>query len=46
MVSVKENAKGIIKERKIEVIDNNNIAFDHARFIIDAMLYIDNSIDQ
>lgn len=46
MVSVKENAKGIIKERKIEVIDNNNIAFDHAKFIIDAMLYIDNSIDQ
>lgn len=39
-VSVKENVYGIIKERNLEVLTSHNIAFDHARFIVDALLYI------
>lgn len=40
IVSVDENIKGILKERRISVIKSNNIAFDHARFIVDGLLHI------
>ena len=40
VVSVDENARGILKERRISVIKSRNIAFDHARFIVDGLLHI------
>jgi len=38
-----KNCRGIIKERKLTVVESHNIAFDHARFIVDGLLYLDNA---
>ena len=43
-VSVDVNAEGILKEKHLKVIESNNIAFDHARFIVDGLLYIQERI--
>lgn len=40
VVSVDENARGILSERRINVVKSSNIAFDHARFIVDGLLHI------
>ncbi len=44
-VSIRENLYGILKERKYEVVHSENIAFDHARFIVNALLYIKQALD-
>lgn len=44
-VCTRENLYGIIKERKYEVVRSENIAFDHARFIVNALLYIKHALD-
>lgn len=41
-VEMSYNKYGIIKEYRYKVIDNKEIAFDHARFIVQALLYIQN----
>ncbi len=41
-VVVTENASGLLKETRYEVTESINIAFDHARFIVNGLLYIDN----
>lgn len=38
-----KNVRGLIKERKLSVIESHNIAFDHARFIVDGLLFLDNA---
>ena len=37
------NIKNIIRKRDLSVVESNNIAFDHARFIVDGLLYLENS---
>ncbi|MBO5197170.1 MAG: NUDIX hydrolase [Lachnospiraceae bacterium] len=37
VVEVSENISGYIKGRKVRVVDNNGIAFDHARFILEGI---------
>lgn len=44
-VCIRENLYGILKERKYEVVHSENIAFDHARFIVNALLYIKQAMD-
>lgn len=44
-VSVKENLYGFLKEMKYDIIYSNNIAFDHARFIVNALLEIQDSLN-
>lgn len=45
-VCIRENLYGIIKERKYEILHSENIAFDHARFIVNAILYIKQEMDR
>ncbi len=45
-VSVKENLYGFLKEKKYDIIYNNNLAFDHARFIVNALLEIQDSLNR
>ncbi|WP_310602196.1 NUDIX hydrolase [Anaerosporobacter sp.] len=40
-VEVSYNKIGIIKEREYQVISSNQIAFDHPRFIVQALLHIE-----
>lgn len=40
----RENADGILKEENYEIVESENIAFDHARFIISGLLHIQKSI--
>ncbi|MFA9462979.1 MAG: NUDIX domain-containing protein [Velocimicrobium sp.] len=40
IVSVSYNITGILKETEYEVIKNDEIAFDHPRMIVQALLYI------
>ena len=44
--SVKENLYGFLKEMKYDIIYSNNIAFDHARFIVNALLEIQDSLNR
>lgn len=39
-----ENAGGILKEETYKVLESNNIAFDHARFIINGLLHLKKSL--
>lgn len=40
LVEVLENKNNIIKETEYAVLENNGIAFDHSRFLTDALLYV------
>ena len=44
VVSVDENAEGLLKERQFKVIDSSNLAFDHARFIVDGLLHLQRAL--
>ena len=44
-VCIRENLYGLLKERKYEIVHSKNIAFDHARFIVNALLYIKHALD-
>ncbi|ROR23690.1 8-oxo-dGTP diphosphatase [Mobilisporobacter senegalensis] len=46
IVEVLENCKGLLKEKSYKVITSNGIAFDHARFIMQSLLYIEELIKQ
>lgn len=39
-VDVEENKNSIIRETDYFVVENNGIAFDHARFLVQAVLYL------
>lgn len=41
-----ENSNEILKEERYKILENNNIAFDHARFIINGLRHIKKSIDR
>ena len=43
-VDVEENKDSIIKETSYYVAENNGIAFDHARFLVQAILYLRKSM--
>ena len=45
-VEVSKNEKGLLKEKCYKVITSNGIAFDHARFIIQGLLYIEESLKE
>ncbi len=35
-----QNAKGLLREKVFHVVENDGIAFDHPRFIVETLLYI------
>lgn len=43
-VGVEENKNSIIKETSYFVVENNGIAFDHARFLVQAILYLKQNV--
>lgn len=45
-VSVDMNASGILREKHLKVIESSNIAFDHARFIVDGLLYVEERLER
>lgn len=44
VVEISQNRKGIIKEKSYQVIDSEGIAFDHPRFIVQALQYIEEQL--
>ena len=42
-VSYKENC--ILKQKEYEILESSNLAFDHARFIVQGLLYIQESLE-
>lgn len=36
-----QNREGLLKEKEYHVLETNGIAFDHPRFIVQALLYVD-----
>ena len=44
IVKEEMNLKGIIKERKLSVVESSNIAFDHARFIVDGLIFLEKAM--
>lgn len=44
VIKVSFNREGVLKEKTYEVISNDGIAFDHPRFILQALLYIKEQI--
>lgn len=45
-VAVTTNRGSILRETSYEILDNENIAFDHARFIANGILHIKRGIDE
>ncbi|MBE5938163.1 MAG: NUDIX hydrolase [Lachnospiraceae bacterium] len=45
-VLVKESKNSLFVNRRYEVVESNKIAFDHARFIVNGLIYIEDCIRQ
>lgn len=44
IITMTENKEGLLKEKNYEVIETKGIAFDHPRFIVQALLYIEDAL--
>ena len=41
-----QNVQGLLKETKFRVVANKGIAFDHPRFVVEALLYVEKCLQE